>query len=885
MPGQFQVTSFFDTASIKAEVDQLIKLNQDLAATIKSVFSDDTSKKMVDTFKSLREESTQTTKAINDLATAVKSVEGQEDKLVSTIAKYNHSIEEQTKATLAATAATQQLIAQLNATGVAATNSANAVNKAGGSVMSSLKSQKLVFMDFMRVLTGSGFSLRNFTANFALVGPAVAIAGAAVYEFVKYLNKQTDAQKLAAAHMKILRGEQDALYDSFKNQNAATQTALKNNSEEFTKVTLLTTALKQGNLTRKETIEAVNELKKIAPDQFSNLDAEHLKVDQLTKDWNNYNNQLLRHIETQLKIAELTNQVQKRLTFENDFKAAADQFDKMISSGKTLEDILATSSKTIKEQLGGQARAGLAGPNAKRPALGGDYFDASALQQLAKFRMAERDILNSIGKVSAKDLGLNDIVGKNNTDYEAGFKQLEEQFQKFHEKAFGLDLDPFKKELNDLYIVYEDGWVKINDTRDKDNKKVQEDLNVGLITEKRAADERLKIAADTNKARVDLQAAYDANVLAAQNKQAKKLEDAARTKFLKDVKNQEALQKKTEEDDIKKSAAEFKNTVEADKKNLRAHPSYKNAVKLAQDERNQTVNGLNNNKNLSPDEISNGTAAADAKLAEDKREARNKEIDKYVAYSSKAIDTVTSLEKAAEERKLNAIQRQIDLNNLAYESETRNIANSTLSLQDKAARQIILDAQVHAQNEALQRKMRDEKIKEAKFDKEATIMRIILSTAAAVMKAAPVIPLMLLAGITGAAELAVAAAQPIPHYADGTNFAGGGLSKVSERGSELVEDPSGRMWITPPTESYVNLQRGSKVTPHERLKQMMLDATLRSTMVRPNNNSDKKLDELKAITESGDKEIVKAIKNIKGPTILLEDMSEFKARIQQQVFK
>jgi len=93
----------------------------------------------------------------------------------------------------------------------------------------------------------------------------------------------------------------------------------------------------------------------------------------------------------------------------------------------------------------------------------------------------------------------------------------------------------------------------------------------------------------------------------------------------------------------------------------------------------------------------------------------------------------------------------------------------------------------------LAKKKLDIKIKQAKLDKAQAIFNIGLSTAQAIISALamipPNIPLSIIAGITGAAQLATVIAKPLPKYASGKQSGGAGhFATVGELGSET-------MWI------------------------------------------------------------------------------------------
>ena len=89
---------------------------------------------------------------------------------------------------------------------------------------------------------------------------------------------------------------------------------------------------------------------------------------------------------------------------------------------------------------------------------------------------------------------------------------------------------------------------------------------------------------------------------------------------------------------------------------------------------------------------------------DDKNRFNKKEkIEQGIEYAKEAEEVVAGFVRARYENELNAIQKNIDANNKAKEKETASIQNSTLSIQEKAAAQINLDAKVAASNEALQR--------------------------------------------------------------------------------------------------------------------------------------------------------------------------------------
>ena len=76
--------------------------------------------------------------------------------------------------------------------------------------------------------------------------------------------------------------------------------------------------------------------------------------------------------------------------------------------------------------------------------------------------------------------------------------------------------------------------------------------------------------------------------------------------------------------------------------------------------------------------------------------------------------------------------------------------------------------------------------KQAKRDKAQSIFSAIISTAAAIAQALPNIPLSIIAGIMGAAQIAVIARQPLPEYAKGDLTDGAKMYIAGEAGQEWI---------------------------------------------------------------------------------------------------
>lgn len=117
----------------------------------------------------------------------------------------------------------------------------------------------------------------------------------------------------------------------------------------------------------------------------------------------------------------------------------------------------------------------------------------------------------------------------------------------------------------------------------------------------------------------------------------------------------------------------------------------------------------------------------------------------------------------------------------------------------------------------------------AKQQKEIAILNIILNTAQAVIKAFtegdPYTKTLraIAAGAAGAAQLAVAIATPLPHYAEGTgaNKHKGGPAIVGDGGEhEWIKEPGKKGYWSPDSSTILNLASGTTVTPPDKLAAM-----------------------------------------------------------------
>jgi hypothetical protein len=184
------------------------------------------------------------------------------------------------------------------------------------------------------------------------------------------------------------------------------------------------------------------------------------------------------------------------------------------------------------------------------------------------------------------------------------------------------------------------------------------------------------------------------------------------------------------------------------------------------------------------------------------------------------------------QREMSQIEQRDKALTESHDKELKAIELSGKSKAQQEADKRRLEAQTEAQRKRIDRDRIAAARKKARADKAADIANIITSTAVAVVNALKSFPppanyaMAAFTGAIGLANLARAAAAPLPQFAKGTNSAPGGLAVVSERGQELVIEPSGKKYLTPATESIINLPKGSKVIPNDELMKSVEQATM-----------------------------------------------------------
>lgn len=162
---------------------------------------------------------------------------------------------------------------------------------------------RIAFLDLGRIVTGQGFNLRSLASNFALVGPGVTIAVAALYGLYEVLGKQTDAEKKADEAAKHLK---ETLF-GLKDAGDVTLAATGGEAGNIARVQALAAAIRDSNLPYAERQHALEELRKTNKAYFGDLTLEADSLKTLASRVNDYSQALIAEAVVKGQVEEIAN--------------------------------------------------------------------------------------------------------------------------------------------------------------------------------------------------------------------------------------------------------------------------------------------------------------------------------------------------------------------------------------------------------------------------------------------------------------------------------------------------------------------------------------------------------------------------------------------------
>jgi hypothetical protein len=274
----------------------------------------------------------------------------------------------------------------------------------------------------------------------------------------------------------------------------------------------------------------------------------------------------------------------------------------------------------------------------------------------------------------------------------------------------------------------------------------------------------------------------------------------------------------------------------------------------------------------------------------DKRTKEEKAKQKEVADAAAAF--TKELLDGTYQSQLNAIQKQIDANTRWKDAEIERINNSTLSEQDKAAKLAQINAKAQADQDKMDKQKRDVQLRQARFDREMTLLKIVEETAIAVAtdNSNPLTAWKIPYDIAlGAIQAATVMAKPLPAYAKGTKSAPGGWSLTDEKGAELYIEPGGKMYMGNNQPTLRNVTPGTEIVPHDqvnqRLHQFMMQRAIEVGSMQKTDETAKELRSMKELLKWQTMEYKKAMKQQKTPKVIVNNNGAFSEWKRKNIYE
>lgn len=199
------------------------------------------------------------------------------------------------------------------------------------------------------------------------------------------------------------------------------------------------------------------------------------------------------------------------------------------------------------------------------------------------------------------------------------------------------------------------------------------------------------------------------------------------------------------------------------------------------------------------------------------------EFGKWSDYALDKLSTINDFMQSYYDRQIENIERVQEANEAAGEAEQERITDlvnkKAITEEEGEARKRAAEAKTARENEKLEKKKQQLKIKQAKWDKANGIAQASISTALAIMNALNTKPFYVgiamaaIAAAMGAVQIATIAQQPIPAYAKGTDRHEGGPAIVGDGGRHEVVLFNGSAWLTPDTPTLLDIPAGASVLP------------------------------------------------------------------------
>lgn len=200
--------------------------------------------------------------------------------------------------------------------------------------------------------------------------------------------------------------------------------------------------------------------------------------------------------------------------------------------------------------------------------------------------------------------------------------------------------------------------------------------------------------------------------------------------------------------------------------------------------------------------------------AKRKANAEKKLRDAVLEIVQTGIDSASAIENNRLEKQLQGLDAKSS--EIQYNKDQEIYAiQATQDTEENKIRKIAeAEKKAAAEERALQFQKNQIKNQEARNDRQATLSKIVMTTALKVIESLPNIPLSIAAAALGAVQYATAASAPIPQYAEGVLSHPGGLAWVGDgKENEWIKEPGKPGYWSPATDTLMSLKKGTSVTP------------------------------------------------------------------------
>jgi len=241
-------------------------------------------------------------------------------------------------------------------------------------------------------------------------------------------------------------------------------------------------------------------------------------------------------------------------------------------------------------------------------------------------------------------------------------------------------------------------------------------------------------------------------------------------------------------------------------------------------------------------------------LMADETDTYISELDKQIEANIKWADAVIGQKERLAEREEEIRQRNLEQQEQALNQE-EEIRQRNLEQQEQALNQekenaknqaielanFLFDTKINRLNQELEAAKGNEREEAriraeiARQEKRQALFNIGVNTAKGIVKTIgnlgmpAAIPFIAITAGLGLAQAAIVASQPIPQFAKGTDYSPEGLAMVGEKGRELIQSPSGEVFLAN-NPALVNLERGSKVITNKRTEAYLNDGNIVSEL-------------------------------------------------------